>query len=147
MPQPREHRIRAVSVTYTTAHGNTRSITHWVRPGIEPASSWILVGFISAEPQWELLICNFYIWPFLYLLKNVYSNSFNVFDFQFYHLYLFKSLFLLIKFLPYYCFVFSHFTACWVIFFVECHILRIIPCWVLDFFCISMNILALYFET
>jgi len=28
------------SLTYTTAHGNTRSLTHWVRPGIEPASSW-----------------------------------------------------------------------------------------------------------
>ena len=27
---------------------------HWARPGIEPTSSWILVGFISAAPQWEL---------------------------------------------------------------------------------------------
>ena len=26
-----------------------------MRPGIEPASSWILVRFISAEPWWELL--------------------------------------------------------------------------------------------
>ena len=25
-----------------------------MRPGIEPASSWILVGFISAEPRQEL---------------------------------------------------------------------------------------------
>ena len=25
------------------------------RPGIEPATSWILVGFVSAAPQWELL--------------------------------------------------------------------------------------------
>ena len=24
------------------------------RPGIKPVSSWILVGFISLEPQWEL---------------------------------------------------------------------------------------------
>ena len=30
--------------TYTTAHRNTKSLTHWVRPGIEPASPWILVG-------------------------------------------------------------------------------------------------------
>ena len=29
-------------------------LTHWLRPGIEPASSWILVGFISTVPQWEL---------------------------------------------------------------------------------------------
>ena len=31
------------------------SRTHWVRPGIEPACSWILVRFITTEPQWELL--------------------------------------------------------------------------------------------
>ena len=31
-----------------------RSPTHWARPGIEPASSWILVRFVSAAPPWEL---------------------------------------------------------------------------------------------
>ena len=46
--------IQAESMTYTTAHGNTRSLTHWARPGIEPMSSRILVGFISTAPQWEL---------------------------------------------------------------------------------------------
>ena len=35
-------------------HGNTGSLTHWVRPGIEPTSSWILVRSFTAEPQWEL---------------------------------------------------------------------------------------------
>ena len=50
------HRIRAASVTYTTAHGNTGSITHGVRPGIKPASSWILVSFVSTAPQLELLL-------------------------------------------------------------------------------------------
>ena len=39
--------IQAVSTTYTTAHGNTRSLTHWVRPGIEPTTSWFLVGFVN----------------------------------------------------------------------------------------------------
>ena len=29
-------------------------LTHWERPGIEPASSWILVRFTSTEPQREL---------------------------------------------------------------------------------------------
>ena len=29
-------------MTYTTAHGNARSLTQWVRPGIKPTSSWIL---------------------------------------------------------------------------------------------------------
>ena len=38
---------------YTTAHGNAESLTHWARPGIEPTSSWVLVGFVTAERQWE----------------------------------------------------------------------------------------------
>ena len=29
-------------------------LNHWGRPGIEPTSSWILVRFVTAEPQWEL---------------------------------------------------------------------------------------------
>ena len=29
---------------------------HWVKLGIEPTSSWILVKFASAVPQWELPI-------------------------------------------------------------------------------------------
>ena len=33
---------------------NVRSLTHWARPGIEPVSSWILAGFITAELQREL---------------------------------------------------------------------------------------------
>ena len=35
-PQPQRCGIRAVSVTYTTALGNAGSLTHWVRPGINP---------------------------------------------------------------------------------------------------------------
>ena len=50
-----QHGIQAMSATYTTAHGNTRSLTHWARPAIEPSSSWILVGFVTTEPQRELL--------------------------------------------------------------------------------------------
>ena len=48
--------IQASSATYPTAHSNAGSLTHfWVRPGIKPTSSWMLVGFISAVPQRELL--------------------------------------------------------------------------------------------
>ena len=54
-PQPQKHRIQAVSVIYTTGHGNVRSLTHWTRSGIKPTSSGILVKFISTEPQQELL--------------------------------------------------------------------------------------------
>ena len=54
-PQPQQRQIQAVSATYTTAHGNAGSSTHLARPGIEPVASWILVRFISTEPQQELL--------------------------------------------------------------------------------------------
>ena len=36
-----------LSATYTIARGNAGSLTRWERPGIEPVSSWILVGFIN----------------------------------------------------------------------------------------------------
>ena len=47
MPQPQQLWIWAASVTYTTAHDNAGSLTHWARPGIRPASLWILVGSIN----------------------------------------------------------------------------------------------------
>ena len=40
-------------------NGNTESLTHWVGPGIEPTASWILVGFITTEPQQELQTSSF----------------------------------------------------------------------------------------
>ena len=52
MPQP--HQIRAESATHTTAHGNARSLTHWVRPEMEPTTSCFLVEFVSTAPQQEL---------------------------------------------------------------------------------------------
>ena len=54
MPQPQQCMMQAVSVTYTTAPSKARSPTHWARPGIEPASTCILVGFVSTALQWEL---------------------------------------------------------------------------------------------
>ena len=46
-PQTQQREMGAGSVTYTTAHGNTRSLIHWERPGIKPATSWLLVGFVN----------------------------------------------------------------------------------------------------
>ena len=43
-------------MTYTRAHRNAGSLTHWARPGIEPAISWFLVGCVSAAPQGELQV-------------------------------------------------------------------------------------------
>ena len=53
-PQPQPHLIQVVSVTYTTAQGNARSLTHRLRPGMEPSTSWFPVGCISTAPRWEL---------------------------------------------------------------------------------------------
>ena len=46
-PESQQHGLPAASATYTTAHGNSGSLTHWVRPGVESASSWMLVGFVN----------------------------------------------------------------------------------------------------
>ena len=46
-----ECQIQASSATHTAAHGNAGSLIHWVGPGIELETSWILVRFIMAEPQ------------------------------------------------------------------------------------------------
>ena len=40
--------------------GNAGSPTHWVKPGIKPTSSWILVGFVYATPQQELPPMHFF---------------------------------------------------------------------------------------
>ena len=54
MPQPQQRGIWTASATYTTTHGNAGSLTPWARPGIEPTTSWFLIGFISTTPQGEL---------------------------------------------------------------------------------------------
>ena len=53
-----------MSAIYTTAHGNTGSLTQWTRPGIEPATSWFLVGFVNhcstmGAPMFSLLVLYF----------------------------------------------------------------------------------------
>ena len=37
-----------------THHSSWESLTHWARPGIQPTSLWILVIFVTTEPQQEL---------------------------------------------------------------------------------------------
>ena len=54
--QPQQCRSQALSVTCTRAYGNHGSLTHWVRWGTEPLTSWMLVRFVSTELWWEL--CN-----------------------------------------------------------------------------------------
>ena len=49
-----------VTAMWDLSHvSNARSLTHCARAGIEPASSCIIVRFISTEPWWELPQSNF----------------------------------------------------------------------------------------
>ena len=48
-------RIRATAADLHHSYSNTGSFTHWARPRIEPASSWILVGFVTRWAKQELL--------------------------------------------------------------------------------------------
>ena len=75
--QPQQCGIQAMSATYTAAHGNAGSLTHWARPGIEPASSLILVRFVSAEPWWELPFLLLYIHTPIILVTYKISNWMN----------------------------------------------------------------------
>ena len=47
---------------------NTWSLIHRARPGIEPTFPWMLVRFVSTEPQWEL--------PY-FLFLSYFANSLN----------------------------------------------------------------------
>ena len=35
------------------SYSNARSLTHWVKPGIKPTSSWMLVGFVN---HWAMMV-------------------------------------------------------------------------------------------
>ena len=81
--QLQQYQIQAASATYTAAWGNARSLTHSVRPGIKPTSSWILVSFVTCwatagTPWCYILILStfaqfvlFYFIYFLFLGPNL----------------------------------------------------------------------------
>ena len=58
------------SVIYTTPQGSAGYLIYWAGPGVEPASSWILVGFITPESQWELP-------DYLVLIRSFFSSFLN----------------------------------------------------------------------
>ena len=66
---------RAMSVTNTTAHSNAGSLTHWMRPGIKPSSSWILIRFVTTEPQREFLDALFKL-VFFFFFKRAFIYLF-----------------------------------------------------------------------
>ena len=46
-PQSQQHQIQATSATHMAACSNAGSLTHLVRPGIKPPSSWTLCQFLN----------------------------------------------------------------------------------------------------
>ena len=63
-----------MSVTYTTAHGNSGFLTYWSRPSIEPASSRILARFVSVEfytKYQKHVIIVALVWKFFICAKGV----------------------------------------------------------------------------
>ena len=67
-------RNKATAAGLHHSHSNTRSLIHWVRPGIEPASSWIRVGFVTAEP-WRELWKSLLVWCFLWSRSSAWVGS------------------------------------------------------------------------
>ena len=59
-PQPQQHRIWAASVTYTTAHCNSRSITHWV----SEARDWTHILMDTSKIHYLCATMGTPVWPF-----------------------------------------------------------------------------------
>ena len=54
---------------------NAGSLTHWARPGIQLASSWVLVVFFTAEPRRELRRLPYSLRKFWISVKTQFQNS------------------------------------------------------------------------
>ena len=85
-PHPEQLGIWATSATYTTAHGNSNigSLTHWARPGIEPASSWMSVRFINhwaMTPRPQSSVCSISEWEKRQCMQG-YKEDFYVRDLE-----------------------------------------------------------------
>ena len=78
-PQPQQHRIQAASATYTTTHGNTRSLTHWAS---EPSPVWMLVRFANCWAHDRNSFFFFFFWQIFfyyvepYRLENIVSINY-----------------------------------------------------------------------
>ena len=81
--------IKAAAASLYHSHSQSKagSLTHWTRPGIKTLSSWLLVSFFTAEPQWEILFIFFNVMLYKIWTHNTivqkhqikyYQNSFVV---------------------------------------------------------------------
>ena len=58
--------------TYTTAHGNAGSLTQRARPGIEPLSSWMLLGFVNLRATTGTAAISFLNKDYIYFQIYIY---------------------------------------------------------------------------
>ena len=84
---PHSHsNARSKSATYTTTHSNAGSLTHWSSPGIEPASSWILVRFITSWAAMRtsdtVILIGF---PLSWMTNNISNNYCNYCYYKYYY--------------------------------------------------------------
>ena len=87
-PQPQQCQIWTTSVTYTAAHGNAESLTHWAKPGIEPTyqvvgflACWAIKGvsmlsLLEVNSKSVLYVLNFLFWNNLRFIKKKNSTKF-----------------------------------------------------------------------
>ena len=76
--------IGAVAAGLCHSHSNARSLTHWARPGIEPATSWFLVGFVNhcatmGTPFFFSLIFIYLFILFIFIFPTLFFFFFFVF--------------------------------------------------------------------
>ena len=64
--------VGATAARLHHSHSNTGSLTHWSRPGIEPATSWFVVGFVSTAPGQALQIVHF---KYVHFVVFVYTST------------------------------------------------------------------------
>ena len=75
-PEPQQCGIQATSPTYTIAHSNAGSLTHWERPGIEPVYSRMLAGFTNHWVTEETLMAHLKSFFFCYQFLSQLTISF-----------------------------------------------------------------------
>ena len=70
--QPWKYQIETTSATYCTAWGNGGSLTNWVRPGIEPTSSWRQCWVLNLWAMMGIpgLLSNCWVLRVLHILYN-----------------------------------------------------------------------------
>ena len=66
--QLQQLQILAASMTYTRAHGNAWSLTHWSRPEIKLVSSWMLGRFVNLWATIGTLDLGYFNWCLVVLI-------------------------------------------------------------------------------